>query len=260
MRLPDDDVGRLAGRQFREARLEGFALQFDLAAGDQPEQRLARRARDRAETRRAPRDDARDGSPHLRPADPHHQFAALRFEAGLVGLRDVQGLACIFELRAGAHVGRELLVDLRLRGHPVLQKRLCAREIRPGLAERGFRLTDLAAHLGDLGVRPLQARVALRELRIERVTRQPGEHLARRHFVALLGEDGDDAQALDLGADQNLLARRERSRHRHGLDETPRGRLHHGDAGRLGLPGGAGLGTGWRCARRRKREKPRGTV
>ena len=51
----------------------------------------------------------------------------------------------------------------------------------------------------------------LGELGLECVRDEPGEHLSLGHAVAFVGEHLDDAQAFDLRADEDLLARDERA-------------------------------------------------
>ena len=71
------------------------------------------------------------------------------------------------------------------------------------------------------------AGVVLGELGIERVGDEPGQHVALLHAHAFVGQHLGDAQAFDLGPDQDLLARHQRAGGQHGLREV--GRRDAGD-------------------------------
>ena len=64
--------------------------------------------------------------------------------------------------------------------------------------------------------------IVLRELGIQRVGDELGQHVALLHALAFVGQHLGDAQALDLGADQDLLARHQRAGGEHRLDEVGR--------------------------------------
>ena len=86
---------------------------------------------------------------------------------------------------------------------------------------RRLGLQDRALGLGDGGLRAGQRRRVLGELGLQEVARQPGQDLALLHHVALLGEHLDDAQPLDLGRDQDLVARHQRAGDDGALHDLP---------------------------------------
>ena len=71
------------------------------------------------------------------------------------------------------------------------------------------------------------AGVVLGELGIERVGDEPRQHVALLHAHTLVGQHLGDAQAFDLGPDQDLLARHQRAGGQHRFHEV--GRRDAGD-------------------------------
>ena len=95
-------------------------------------------------------------------------------------------------------------------------------------------LHDGAPGLGDGGRGARQGGVVLGQLGVERVGDEPRQHVALLHAHALVGQHLGDAQALDLGPDQDLLARHQRAGGQHRLREVgrrdARDRHRRGDA------------------------------
>ena len=120
------------------------------------------------------------------------------------------------------------------------------------LLEPGFRLRDGTLGLGDGGGAAGEIGVVLRELRIERVVDEAGKHLALLDAIAFVHEHLEHPQAFDLGADQNFLARSERARDQHGLDE-----LGNGDAADRHRQRRDGFGRCFRLRMRRAETKMR---
>ena len=92
-------------------------------------------------------------------------------------------------------------------------------------------LHDLALGLGDGGVRARERGVVLRQLGVERFLHEDRQHVALLHAVALVDLELEHAEALDLGSDEDLLARDERARHGDRLGKVGVGNLDDGDGG-----------------------------
>ena len=203
-----------------EPRLDHLGVELHLAVGDDAEHRLGRARREAADARHAPADDAVGRRHHLDAPAPPHQLAALRLDLRLLGFGDLEAVLGGHQLRFGGARGLLALVVDRL-GHVA--------GLRSGLARsKALRLSTTRASactiellgLGDGRRGAREAGIVLGDLGVQRIGHQLGQHIALLHALAFVGQHLGDAQALDLGADQDLLARHQRAGGEHRLGEV----------------------------------------
>ena len=201
------------------ARLGDLGVELDLALGDDAEHGLRRARRIAADARHAAADDAVGGRHHLGAAAPPRQLAALGLDLRLLGLGRREAVAGGDEL--GLRRARRLLAGVvGALGHVAGGAQgLGPLERVAALDQAGLGLHDAAAGLGDGRRGAREAGVVLRQLGVERVGDQPRQHVALLHAHALVGQHLGDAQALDLGSDQDFLARHQRAGGQHRLHE-----------------------------------------
>ena len=223
------EAGHLDARRLADAlmaaepRLDHLGVQLHLALGDDAEHRLGGARGVAADARHAPADDAVGRGRHLDAPAPPRQLAALRLHLRPLGLRHLQPVLRGGELRLGRAGGLLALIEHGLRHVAGLAQRLGALVGVAALDEARLGLHDGGLGLGDGGGRAGERRVVLGELGVERVGHQARQHVALLHALALVGQHLGDAQALDLGPHQDLLARHQRAGGEHRLGELGRG-------------------------------------
>ncbi len=186
------------------------------------------------EPTRAPRRLTRPSAGDLTSVLPrrHSKLAPLSLDLGLLGLREVESVLGRRELRGSGLGGGIALVVDALGQILRLDERAGALERGVGLGEARIGLDDLALRARDGGGRTRDCGVVLGDLRFHRLGDEHGQHVALLDAVALVHLELEDAQALDLRRDQDLLARDEGAGHEDGLDKILRGHRHDRDSGR----------------------------
>ena len=240
-----------------ELGLGDLAFELDLAVGDDPEQRIAGGGRDRADARRLAADDAAACgaliSVRARRTSNSRRWASAERRS-----------ACAMRERVAG--GREPPLGRARRGDALLEHGLggvaalhsararssaCAASSlgRLGLDDGGF--SPARSRLRRARSRPRSARAAPRGGRAS-VGRAPRPGC---DDVALLDEHLGDAQAVDLGRDEDLLARHQGAGDDGALDDLALGRADHRDGGRERRRRGAGSAATAGDARRRESER-----
>ena len=162
------------------------------------------------------------GADHLGAAAPPVELATLGLDLRLLGFGRLESVlaaaSCALAVRAAC--SRCVVGGL---GHMAGGAQgLGALEGVRALDHARLGLHDGAAGLGDGGGGAGKAGVVLGDLRIERIGDQASQHVALLHAHALVGQHLGDAQAFDLGSDQDLLARYQRAGGEHRLHEVGR--------------------------------------
>ncbi len=218
----DLDAGGLADLDGGKPRLGDLRVELDLALGDDAEHGLGGASGIAADAGHAAADDAVGRRRHLHASAPPGELAALGLDLRLLGFGDLQAIAGRSKLSL-RRAGRLLaLVEYGFRQMAGLAQRLGTLEGVAAFHDPRLGLDDGGPGLGDGRGGAGERGVVLGELGVERVGDQAGEHVALLHARAFVGQHLGDAQALDLGPDQDLLARDQRAGGEHRLGEVGR--------------------------------------